>query len=68
MSDYIAKNQYEQAIAVANDGFEKLKSINSSRTKVADLLLEIGHSLNDDKLIKIPVITILYVSSTAIMI
>ena len=52
MKDYVEEKHYGQAIDIAERGLEKLNPINSSRTKIADFLLEIGHTLNDNQIIK----------------
>jgi hypothetical protein len=33
--------------AIAKDGLERLKPVNYNRTNIADLLMEIGHTIND---------------------
>ena len=48
---YIAEKEYPQAVFIILDGFSKLKGINNTRTKIADLLMNIGNITEDQSLI-----------------
>ena len=48
---YIAEKEYSQAVSVVLDGFSRLDGINDIRTKISDLLLNIGTATNDRDLI-----------------
>lgn len=48
---YIDEKEYPQAVFIILDGFSKLNGINNTRTKIADLLMNIGNTTEDQSLI-----------------
>ena len=48
---YFAEKEYSQTAFVILDGFSKLDGINNTRTKLADLLLNIGNATENQSFI-----------------
>ena len=59
---YMLEKQYDNSVLIAMNALENLQGVNLNRSKIADLLLEIGQVIKNDKFIETGIIEGFYSS------